>query len=1146
MVAVLLAMPACQAVERESPVGSIAQTVTINVPADYATIQQAVDAAAAGDTVQIGTGEFNEPLVTLHAGVTLQGAGPGETVLHGEILFEDFSAGPGVVIRDLTVDGAGLAPTLPGAVTIQNGQGTVTGTVIQNHTRSGIRFAAGSWGEARGNVVRRNRNGIQADEGDQPVTIADNVVAFNRMEGIVDHMRSGTRILHNTIIGNGFSQDATFGGAGIVSAPETDAELRNNVIVSNNGGIFVDDVGPTQSNNLVWGNAIDYLVLSNGSPGGVPSTAASGDVGLDPMFVDAAGGDFRLKAGSPAIDRGLASSSSPTDFDGVARPQGTAPDLGAFEFQAPGSTTNLVISEVMSNPVNEDQGEAIELYNASDSPFDLAGTRLSDGDATDTVVALAGQSTIVAPHAYAVIVDPEYVGVYDIPAGTTVVTVANTTLGDGLSTSDPIGLYDANGVTILATYAHPFDPGNGVSVERVDLAGADLETNWRASPCMQSLGLPNCAPVTLASGLIISEVMSNPTNESTGEFIELYNGTDTPIDVAGMIVSDGDSTDTVIGWAGGTTVVPGLTYAVILDPDFPPAQIPVLIDPSAVLLTVPGATLGNGLAVDDPITILDGSANVLDSYTRTLAVSDGRSVEKVSLSLGDVDGNWAQSSCTTGSSAGRLNCVSSASAGPRKPLVISEVMANALDEDTGEFIELYNRGIDPIDAAGLILGDGDAVDALVGYQGGSTIIPAGSYALVLDAEYAGEYAIPPGTVLLSTPDTTLGSGLGLNDQLRLYESNGVEVIDSFRYPFNPGNGRSAERVDLRAFDAAANWTASTCSSGSSPGANNCAAAPTGLPKQLRITEVLANQTGTESAGEGEFVELFNFGDRTVDLADMSLESGPDLGSLSRNGLVAWSGGATTLTAGAFAVVVDPQYDGRFAFPSGTVVMTIDDASFGASSLATSHVVQLVDADGITLLDRFGYPSDPGDGVSLYRVSLKAADAASNWAATPCGSTPGAIDCPTTSDVTTYVSFWIDRYGDESGIYWYQAIGWPEWHDSVCELQIVCDGPSSEFHYRDNFPAPSAFSFQNPYASHSVLFVERSSPTDDCGGISGTCTNASFVVAPGALATVPASSLGYYFARTDGPSLNSLSWFGGDPSLYWTIPPDGILAPFSVP
>lgn len=1142
----LLTLAGCQSgPSSEGRVASVSEAVTLHVPEDYATIQAAVDAAASGDTVQVAAGEYSETVVTLHAGVTLQGAGPGLTVLHGQLVYASQTANePGVVIRRLTLDGSGLSPVVQGAVVLTDGLGTITDTVIENHQYSGIRFAAGSGGEARRNFIRRNGVGIQNDESDRPVTIADNVVVFNKRVGIRDQFRTGTRILHNTVVGNAFSVPSQSGGAGILAAPETTAEIRNNIVVSNNGGIFVEQTGPVQSHNLVWGNAEDYLA-NVGDNGGEPSTAAPGDVGLDPLFVDVASGDFRLKEGSPAIDKGLATSSSPTDFDAVARPQGAGPDMGAFEHPAAASTTRLVISEVMANAVNEDNGELVELFNAGDAAIDLAGLKVSDGDARDDLVAFGNGSTVVAAGAYAVLVDPEYPGGYDIPAGTTVVTVGNTTIGSGLATSDPVTLYATDGITILATYAHPFDPGNGVSVERVDLNGADLATNWRASPCMQSAGRPNCAPETLAAGIIVSEVMANPTNETTGELIEIYNGTTSPVDVAGMVIADGDSTDQVIGWGGGTTVVPGLTYAVILDPDFPSADIPVVIDPSAVLLTVPGSTLGNGLAMDDPITLLDSSGAVVDTYARTLTVPDGRSVEKVSLSMGDVDGNWAQSSCPTGSSPGRLNCVSSASAGSPTPLVISEVMSNPLDEDKGELIELFNRGIDPVDAEGLILSDGDAVDAIVGYQGGSTVIPAGGYAVILDAEYAGQYAIPPATTLLSTPDTTLGSGLALDDQIRLYETNGVEVIDSFRYPFNPGNGRSAERIDLRAFDAAANWTASTCASGSSPGADNCAGSPTGLPKQLRFTEALANQTGTEGAGEGEFVELINFGDRAVELAGMFLECGPDLASLSRDALVAWAGGATVLVPGAFAVVVDPQYDGRFAFPSGTVVMTIDDSGFGSSSLATTHLAQLVDADGITILDRFGYPSDPGDGVSSHRISLTVADSAGNWTATPCGSTPGAIDCPTSSDVSTYVSFWVDRYGDEGGIYWYQAIGWPDWHDPLCELLIVCDGAGNGFHYRDNFPATAAFSFQNPYAAYSVIFVERSSPTDDCGGIAGSCANASVVVPPGALATVPASSLGYYFARTDGPSLNSLDWFGGDPSLYWTIPPDGILAPFSV-
>lgn len=54
----------------------------------------------------------------------------------------------------------------------------------------------------------------------------------------------------------------------------------------------------------------------------------------DPLLIDVAAHDFHLKPTSPAIDAAAATSLGVTvDYDGVARPQGTAPDIGAFERQ---------------------------------------------------------------------------------------------------------------------------------------------------------------------------------------------------------------------------------------------------------------------------------------------------------------------------------------------------------------------------------------------------------------------------------------------------------------------------------------------------------------------------------------------------------------------------------------------------------------------------------------------------------------------------------------------------------------------------------------------------------------------------------------------------------------------------------------------
>src|SRR5262249_44794716 len=87
----------------------------------------------------------------------------------------------------------------------------------------------------------------------------------------------------------------------------------------------------------------DIFSASGAAYGGIctDQTGLNGNISADPLFRNAASGDYHLQTGSPAIDAGGVDLAPATDFDGVPRPldgngDGVAAfDMGAFEAPAP-------------------------------------------------------------------------------------------------------------------------------------------------------------------------------------------------------------------------------------------------------------------------------------------------------------------------------------------------------------------------------------------------------------------------------------------------------------------------------------------------------------------------------------------------------------------------------------------------------------------------------------------------------------------------------------------------------------------------------------------------------------------------------------------------------------------------------------------
>jgi hypothetical protein len=87
------------------------------------------------------------------------------------------------------------------------------------------------------------------------------------------------------------------------------------------------------ASSTVRGLEVRNLLILGGRPSEAthPSNLAVGTT----AFVDASADDYQLSSNSPAIDAGIALNDVTTDRAGVARPQGGAYDVGAYERPAP-------------------------------------------------------------------------------------------------------------------------------------------------------------------------------------------------------------------------------------------------------------------------------------------------------------------------------------------------------------------------------------------------------------------------------------------------------------------------------------------------------------------------------------------------------------------------------------------------------------------------------------------------------------------------------------------------------------------------------------------------------------------------------------------------------------------------------------------
>ncbi|MEW6157565.1 MAG: lamin tail domain-containing protein [Verrucomicrobiota bacterium] len=432
--------------------------------------------------------------------------------------------------------------------------------------------------------------------------------------------------------------------------------------------------------------------------------------------------------------------------------------------------------------------------------------------------------------------------------------------------------------------------------------------------------------------LTISEIMFNPIDGDTYEFIELHYAGRTPLDLGGMSFSGIDfvfPTGTIVSGPGYFVLAPNLNPAAFAQ-RYPGANVRGFY----------GGNLSNG---GERLVLRDANGRILSSvdYDDQLpwpleADGSGYSLERTGLDP-DAPENWRRSYQTGGTPGRESDWPAVQSMVRIHEFMAANTSIRAPDGQFLDWIELHNSGSEMVSLAGWSLSDDSNARKLV---------------------FPPETAIGPGQHLVVWSDRVLNAsglvtGFALNrngDQIFLYDARTNRVSG---LTFGP----QVENFSLGLI--ADDWVLMN----PTPGAANDSEPIAGSPRSLALNEWLANPV----AGEDDWIELFNRDTiRPVELRGLFFTTSLDAFQIASHTFIAPGGHVRFWTdAAPGADHVD------FRLPAeGTTLSLLDEfgdlldrVSFPAQAEGISQGRMPDGAEAIV-----SFPQTPSPGASNYLLS----------------------------------------------------------------------------------------------------------------------------------------------------------------------------------
>jgi hypothetical protein len=560
----------------------------------------------------------------------------------------------------------------------------------------------------------------------------------------------------------------------------------------------------------------------------------------------------------------------------------------SLAFIAPSTSAQVVLSEIMYNPVGGNTNEFVELHNVGTNAVDVGGWYFTDG-ITYTFPA----PSVMGADAYLVVAVNRssftalYPDVTNLAAGVYVGQLSNQ--GEKVAFADT-----ANNVIFSVTYNNK-EPwplaaaGLGSSLVLADpFTSADNPSNWVASA--QLNGSPGGPDRFFVRDVVINEVLAH-TDPPQEDAVELRNLTTNAISLAGWYLSDDNAVRKKYRFPEGTVILPQ-GYLTVYQAQMTTALVPFALSAKGDDLYLSEANGADQLVryVDQYLydasqngfsfgRCPDGTGEFVTLATPTFGVSSPASVEEFRTGTG------------------------ARNSGPKVgPVVINEVMyhpseSNVLGRLPSEYVEILNISAVPVPLYNVqeptntwSLTGGISYD----FPTNLTLQP-GQYLLIIAtnaiAEFRQSYGLSTNVLVFGPWDKSLGNA---GDTVRLRAPNTVElpantlgryVVDEVTYKDQlpwplaaDGLGGSLERTDPLAYgNTAANWH--SVPGTATPGTTNSVYVP---PGAIIISEIMAVNRSTLRDEDGEFsdwIELCNTSAQTVSLKGWHLTDQADIPTL---------------------------------------------------------------------------------------------------------------------------------------------------------------------------------------------------------------------------------------------------------------------------